>query len=498
MKDAETPEKRKPKFLHSLFLRSYLTYAVLVLLFAVVFGTVFLRLYKNSTIESFKSDLADKADVIAGVFEECIQIAYYEPALDYLEMLSDLENQEVWTVSNAAAKEPMPTALVSVNLNGVPLQEEYWEIIRLAFAGNKSYVTLFSDTHESTVMVMGAPILNPSREVSGALLMIRRMSDMDELVGTSFSLIIVSAVVALFVAFVFAILFTRNITKPISKMRTTALMLAAGKYDVKTEITGKDEIAQFARTLDFLSEKLQENEEIRNNMEQMRLDFFANVSHELRTPIAVVRAYTEMLNDGVVDDPEKIAAYYEKMLAECKGMERLVGDLLLLSKVQNPDFEVQKEPVNLVQIFDDLVRSVKAIGQERNIVLEFIKEKDVYLMMGDYDRLRQMFLVILDNAVKFSNNDSKVVVTMSTPEEKRVRVSIRDFGVGITPEELPQIFDKFYKSKLRQNSKGTGLGLMIAKGICLKHGGTIGVNSKPGEGTEFVFEFDSVSEEELE
>lgn len=498
MKDAEARDTGKPKFLHSLFLRSYLTFAGLVLLFAVVFGTVFLRLYKNSSIESFKSDLADKADIVAGVFEECIQIAYYEPALDYLEMLSDLENQEVWTVSNAAAKDPMPSALVSVNLNGVPLQEEYWEIIRLAFSGNKSYVTLFSDTHESTVMVMGAPILNPSREVAGALLMIRRMSDMDELVGTSFSLIIISSVIALFVAFVFAILFTRNITKPISKMRATALMLAAGNYDAKTQINGKDEIGQFAQTLDFLSEKLRENEEIRNNMEQMRLDFFANVSHELRTPIAVVRAYTEMLNDGVVDDPVKIAAYYEKMLAECKGMERLVGDLLLLSKVQNPDFEVQKEPVNLVQIFEDLVRSVKAIGQERNIVLEFIKEKDVYLMMGDYDRLRQMFLVILDNAVKFSNNDSKVVVTMSTPEEKRVRVCIRDFGVGITPEELPQIFDKFYKSKLRQNSKGTGLGLMIAKGICLKHGGTISVNSTPGEGTEFVFEFDSVSEEELE
>lgn len=476
------------KFRHSLFLRSYMIFAALVLLFSVIFGTIFIRLYRNTTIESFKNDLADKAEKIATVFTECMEIEYYEPAMNYLEMLSDLENEEVWTVSNEGVKYPMPLDLVSLNTPLSEWQDEYLEIIKVAFSGQKSYVTLYSERHESTVMIMGTPVLNRIKEPCGALLLITKLSEMDSLVNTGIKLIVVSALISLFIALLVAALFTKKITGPITAMRNTALQLAAGNYNVKTEVKGSNEISQFEETLNFLSDKLAENEKIRNNMEQMRLDFFANVSHELRTPIAVVRGYTEMLNDGIVDDPEKISAYYEKMLAECKGMERLVGDLLLLSKVQNPDFEVEKDVVNLTDIIEDLSRSVRAIGQERNITLEIHKDKDFYLMLGDYDRLRQMFLVIVDNAVKFSEDNSKVIVSLS--ETDKLRISIKDFGMGMSPEELPQIFDKFYKSKLRQNGKGTGLGLAIARGICQKHGGTIKVFSEKGKGSEFVFEFE--------
>ena len=113
-------------------------------------------------------------------------------------------------------------------------------------------------------------------------------------------------------------------------------------------------------------------------------------------------------------------------------------------------------------------------------------------MMGDYGRLRQMFLVIVDNAVKFSRENSKVYITMECDNE--IRVAIRDEGVGISEEELPNIFDKFYKSKLRQNAKGSGLGLAIAREICLKHDGQIKVDSEVGQGTTFRFIFPKMEE----
>jgi len=228
----------------------------------------------------------------------------------------------------------------------------------------------------------------------------------------------------------------------------------------------------------------------------MRMDFFANVSHELRTPITVVRAYTESLIDGVITDDQKKQQYYDKMLLECKSMERLVGDLLTLSKMQNPDFEVEKEPINLVQIFDELIRSVHMIEEEKNIKIEIAKDKDAYMMFGDYDRLRQMFLVILDNAVKFSPDNSTIYIGIQQFEH--ITISIRDEGIGIPCEELSSIFEKFYKSKLRQNAKGSGLGLAIAKQIALKHGGDISVKSQVGVGTEFIFTFDYISECEME
>ena len=113
-------------------------------------------------------------------------------------------------------------------------------------------------------------------------------------------------------------------------------------------------------------------------------------------------------------------------------------------------------------------------------------------MMADYVRLRQMFVVIVDNAIKFSAENSKVYITLEADEN--ILVSIRDEGVGISEEELPNIFEKFYKSKLRQNAKGSGLGLAIARQICLKHDGTIHVESKVGEGTTFTFTFPKLEE----
>jgi signal transduction histidine kinase len=175
------------------------------------------------------------------------------------------------------------------------------------------------------------------------------------------------------------------------------------------------------------------------------------------------------------------------MLAECKSMERLVGDLLLLSKMQNPDFAIEKEPVNLIQVFDDIIRSAGAIAQKKNINIEVNKDCPVLMMLGDYDRLRQMFMVILDNAIKFSDENKTIHINLI--KKDKIIVSIRDEGIGIHPEDLQHIFDKFYKSSLGKNSGGTGLGLAISRQIAQRHGGKIEVSSVQGEGSTFTFTF---------
>ena len=284
-------------------------------------------------------------------------------------------------------------------------------------------------------------------------------------------------------------------------MKKTALELSAGNYEVKTGLQESGEIGELAGAMDILSERLLLAEKERKDMEQMRNDFFANVSHELRTPITVMRAYTETLIDGVVRDEDKKRQYYDKMLGECKSMQRLVGDLLTISKMQNPDFEVEKESVSIGEIFEDVLDSAGAMAASRGITINKYKNgvlmEDVFdeeyseeatLISGDYERLRQMFMVIVDNAVKFSYDGGNVDISL-TEEGDRVYISIRDHGIGIAEEELPFIFDKFYKSKLRQNSKGSGLGLAISREICRKHDGSLEVKSKPGEGTEFIFGF---------
>ena len=375
-------------------------------------------------------------------------------------------------------------------------QKEYCVIINKAFAGKVTKQTFYSKMHCERRYVIGMPVKGVNNSVVGALVYTSSADSQEDVINQSIRLIIQSIILACLISILIANRFVQNLTKPILRMRDTTSELADGHYEVRTEIRRKDEIGELADTVDVLADKLLASERERKEMDQMRIDFFANVSHELRTPITVIRAYTETLYDKVVTDEKKIDQYYERMLSECKSMERLVGDLLVLSKMQNPDFEIDQEPVNINQIFDDIIRSASVISEEKNIRIDAQKEPGNILIMGDYDRLRQMFLVILDNAIKFSENSSTIYIKIETGD--KLRISIRDEGIGIAKEELPYIFDKFYRSKLRQNAKGSGLGLAIAKQIALKHNGTIHVSSEQGKGTEFVFEFNIITEEELE
>lgn len=480
-----------------LFVKVYINYALMVVLFAVLSGTIFMGQIKNATTGSYKTQLFKQARDISKRLNAYITDEEYTEGLVYLQMLPDAGVDEVWAFSNPNAAVPMNSDMDSgLDINDAYLSEGQKSVIKAAFQNKETYSTTFSEIHGLTVLTVGVPIIGANGEACGALILNSPIASQTETVNSTMSLIFSSAIFALIISFIVAILFARQLSRPISRMRHTALELAEGKYENKTGIRRSDEIGDLAKTIDFLTDKLMENDRVRKNLEQMRMDFFANVSHELRTPITVVRAYTESLVDGVVTEDEKRLQYYDKMLSECKSMERLVGDLLTLSKMQNPDFAVDKEPINLLQIFEEIIRTVAVIGEEKNIEIKLNKDREYYMMFGDYDRLRQMFLVILDNAVKFSKDNSKIYVNVF--QTNKIYISIRDEGIGIVKEELTNIFEKFYKSKLRQNAKGSGLGLAIAKQIALKHGGDINVTSEVNVGTEFLFNFDFISEKEME
>lgn len=484
-------KKTVTKRYNRLFFRVYLYYAVMLLVFAVLIGIIFIRLFEQNTMKIYSDQLKEEAHRISIRISEFIETDDYIDYPSYIETLQDMEASDIWIISNKDAKNPMNSKFENVNLENIDLKENKIEkIIKNAFHDKVTVETHYMNIYGAIMRVVGEPIYGEDKEVVGAVLLISQKESQTSVIQTSQYLLVISLLVGLFISFIIAIIFARKLSLPILKMRGTALELADGHYDKKTGITQHDEIGELATTIDILSDKLQENEIERNNMEQMRLDFFANVSHELRTPITVVRAYIEMLVDGVVTDQNKIAGYYSRMLNECKSMERLVGDLLILSKMQNPDFLVEVEPINVVQIFEDIIRSVHAISLKKDIKIQVNKESDCYMMLGDYDRIRQMFMIILDNAIKFSNEHSTIYITMSCLD--KLMISIRDEGIGISEEDLPNIFDKFYKSKLRQNATGSGLGLAIAKQICLKHGGTIEVSSKLKVGTTFNFTFEPI------
>ena len=483
------------KFHKLLFVKTCFWFAVIMLLVAVVLGFIYMRLYENTIMDNYRAQTKAKAESVAKRCSSFFLAGNPVGWQEYLLMLNEIEQVEVWVIANDDAMRPLTGAFAisrDVFTTLDTYQNSYRDILSNVFHNIPASRSGFSEVHEMNVITIGMPVSGVNGEVAGGIIMNVRVEDQKEVVDSSWRLMIISGTIALALAIVIALFYVRTLSNPILRIRDIALELAGGNYEVVTDVKRSDEIGELAYTMDFLSEKLKENEIERQNLEQMRVDFFANVSHELRTPITVMRAYTESLVDGVVTNPEKVQRYHERMLGECQGMERLVGDLLLLSKMQNPDFAVEKEPVNLVQIFEDLKKTAKTIGKEKNIKAELVSQFPVIMMLGDYDRLRQMFLVILDNAVKFSPEDSVVHIRITC--EEQIRVSIRDEGIGISEEEQKYIFEKFYKSRLRQNAKGSGLGLAIAKQIAIKHGGTIEIQSEVGKGTEITFSFPKLEE----
>lgn len=509
--------KYKISVFHSLFFTMFRNYGVVIVSFALFTGIIFLRLYSGSAIEAAERQLLKQSNAIARRVSQFVADKDLSTYPSFLEVLEELETSDVWILSNPDF--PMDPRYTNTSI-AEDKQPELLPLLENVFSGKASSFSLYSKTYGANYIFAASPINNSRGETIGAVLVNQIAAAQNLVVRRSFTIIMISALIGILISLIIAFLLTRQLSKPISKMRQTALRLADEDYSAKTELTKSGELGELAGAIDVLSERLEKAAKDRANLEQMRRDFFANISHELRTPITVVRAYTETLLDGIVTDEETCFQYYDKIIGECKSMQRLVGDLLSLSKMQNPDFLIEKEPINLIQVFEDVLSGAETIAKEKNINLNFYCSDEILLMYGDYDRIRQMFMVIIDNAIKFSEREGIITISVmkqyglpSLPKEAsplpetitlgkeiyRVRnsklvISISDQGPGISEEELPFIFDKFYKSKLRQNAKGSGLGLSIARQIALKHSGTVSVSSILGEGTTFLFEFAEILE----
>lgn len=217
-------------------------------------------------------------------------------------------------------------------------------------------------------------------------------------------------------------------------------------------------------------------------------EFLSMISHELRAPVTVIRGSMEALCDGIIDEPAVVDEYHFQILKESIYLQRLVGDLLELSRLQNSEFEMEREELNVINVLEDVIWGMKKISSEKNITFDFDKGNNIINYKGDYGRLRQMFIVVIDNAIKFSKPNSKIDVIVNT-ENNCHKVHIKDYGCGIKKENIPDIFNKFFKNNSEENKNGTGLGLSIANQIAIRHGIDVKVYSQEGEGAEFVFTF---------
>ncbi|MED3622712.1 two-component system histidine kinase PnpS [Neobacillus thermocopriae] len=224
-------------------------------------------------------------------------------------------------------------------------------------------------------------------------------------------------------------------------------------------------------------------------LEQMRKDFVANVSHELKTPVTSIKGFTETLLDGAMNNKETLEAFLSIIQKESDRLQSLIEDLLDLSKIEQQGFKLSIVPLNIYILLDEVVALLQGKAQPKEINLELISEKKNVMITGDVDRLKQVFINLIGNAITYTPAKGNVKVVLIDCQE-HVRIHVKDSGVGIEKEEIPRIFERFYRvDRARsRNSGGTGLGLAIVKHLVEAHHGTISVRSNLGEGSEFIIE----------
>jgi two-component system phosphate regulon sensor histidine kinase PhoR len=223
-------------------------------------------------------------------------------------------------------------------------------------------------------------------------------------------------------------------------------------------------------------------------LERIRQDFVANVSHELRTPLTAIRGYVEALLDEDLGSTSQAKDFLRTIERHSQRMEKIVSDLLLLSEMESPDRMLNRTPLQLQGLISSAVETLLPLAQSKNLTLQVETPAQIPPISGDGQKIHQVLVNLLSNAISYTQEGGHIAIEVQ-PADGGVEVGVTDDGIGILPEHLSRIFERFYrvdKSRSREEG-GTGLGLSIVKHIVEAHGGWVNVESKPGKGSRFNF-----------
>jgi signal transduction histidine kinase len=288
--------------------------------------------------------------------------------------------------------------------------------------------------------------------------------------------------IALLLSGVVGLLLSGAIARPVKLLTVAAGAVAEGHLDQQVPVRSRDEVGRLSEAFNEMTARLRA-------ARQMETDFVANVSHELRTPLTSVKGLVETLRDGAVDDYQVRDRFLETIEGETNRLIGLVNDLLLLSRVDSEALRLRHGAVDLSQLARAAAEQFSLQAEAQHLDLQVVAGPDVSLAWGDPDRITQVLLNLLDNAVKYSRPGGTVVVTIDGELPDRVRVRVQDQGIGIPAEVLTRVGERFYRvEKARSRAQvGSGLALAIARALVQAHGGDLWLESAEGRGTTVTF-----------
>jgi two-component system, OmpR family, phosphate regulon sensor histidine kinase PhoR len=343
-----------------------------------------------------------------------------------------------------------------------------------------------------TMRLIDPPLLlrNESRIIAVRFVQIdASLRGIEEIVATERKAILIPGSIFLIVVVAVGFIIAKRLISPIARIEAIAQEIRQGNISKRITLSANDELSKLAVNLNSMLDKLQADIAQLKKLERFRSEFLGNVTHELRTPIFAIQGLIETLLHGALDDPKVNKDFLEKALRNTDRLNVLLADLIDISRIESGEMKLSFRYFDLRSFLAATVNELSSAAEQKKIALQLEGQaKDEVEVYGDRDRLRQVMINLVDNAIKYSESGSTIVIS-TLEKEDHVEVSVADSGIGIPEEHLPRIFERFYRVDKDRSREvgGTGLGLAIVKHILEAHHSSITVKSEVGKGSNFTF-----------
>jgi len=455
----------------SLYLKFILAYIIFGVAGFVAIATISSQLTYSYLVESRSQTLYDEANLIASTYSTVYegQNISLEESYPQLRAVATFLNAKIW-VMNKNGK-------IIVDAENKRVSDVISDFDPTA-TGNKSYmVGRYFNSFDEDYLSVSAPITGNFRTY-GYVVIHLPMKNVTQSQYHILNIVYITSLIVFLLSMIILIVFQRIVYSPLKKITDGAKAYAEGDLKYEIKVNSNDEMGYLAATLNYMSDKLDDTENYQKK-------FISNVSHDFRSPLTSIKGYLEAILDGTIP-PEMLEKYLNRVIDETKRLTKLTESILSLDSIES--VKLNKTSFDINEMIRNTASSFEVQCNSKNITIELIFINVSQYVFADFGKIEQVLYNLIDNAIKFSSQNSSITIQTSIKKEK-IFVSVKDTGIGIAKNEQSKVFDRFYKSDLSRgkDKKGTGLGLAIVKEILQTHGENIDVISTVGIGTEFIF-----------
>lgn len=451
----------------------YNTFGVIaaILVIVTLVACLFIRQYYYDVVKMNLNQVS--GNVVASYFSAYLgadQRHFEFGARGYVESFEEKSTMEVWVLDDEG------NVISSSSGFDVPAGTEMPDYVAALKSATGTSIDVSRLPSGEKVMARTIAISGSNQNIVGAVRYITSLQEIDDSFAVICVIIALVCAFAIFLVWISGYFFIQSIVKPVHKVSRTAQDIAKGNFAARIDSHRyNDEIGELCETINYMAGELEDSEKIKN-------DFISTVSHELRTPLTAIKGWAETLAQAGITDPSIMKKGMRVIIGESERLNSLVEDLLDFSRIQSGRMNMKREKIDILAELDDTIYVFKERAMREGVELEYNATTLPAPMEGDGGRIKQVFVNILDNAIKYTGQGGKVLVTAVIDEKKNeLCITFADNGCGIPAKDLPRVKEKFYKANTAV--RGSGIGLAVADEIIRRHGGALDISSIEGEGT---------------